>query len=271
MKILKQAEADGQGFVQKAGVTSIDELRKIPADKVPGGFGMPGGWPIIDGYVIPDDQHILYEAKKYNDVPILVGYNSDEGASFSPPKTPEEYIAATQKRFGKFADDLIRAYPVGTNNVPKTARDLSRDAAFGWQTWAWATLQAKTGKSKVYYYYFDQHLDYADTSKRFGYGSPHGQEVAYVFQHVDASKSDITKTDLAISDAMGTYWTNFAKYGHPNSNDVPVWPAFTNNNPQVMYFNKTAYPGPVPSVTSIQVLDEYFKWRRTAEGKEWAK
>jgi para-nitrobenzyl esterase len=123
----------------------------------------------------------------------------------------------------------------------------------------------------VYYYYFDQHLDYADTSKRFGYGSPHGQEVAYVFQHVDASKSDITKTDLAISDAMGTYWTNFAKYGHPNSNDVPVWPAFTNNNPQVMYFNKTAYPGPVPSVTSIQVLDEYFKWRRTAEGKEWAK
>ncbi len=31
---------------------------------------------------------------KYNDVPILVGYNSDEGASFSPPKTPEDYIKA---------------------------------------------------------------------------------------------------------------------------------------------------------------------------------
>lgn len=271
MKTLQQAEAEGQAFVQKAGVASIAELRKIPADKVPSGFGMAGGWPIIDGYVIPDDQHNLYEAGKYNDVPILVGYNSDEGASFSPPKTPEDYIAAVQKRYGRFADDLIKAYPVGSSTVPKTARDLTRDAAFGWQTWAWATLHAKTGKSKVFYYYFDQHPDYADTSKRFGYGSPHGQEVAYVFQHLDKSKPDITNTDFAIADAMSTYWTNFAKYGHPNSKGVPAWPAFSNAKPTVMCFAKTPHTGPVPSEESLKVLDAYFKWRRTSEGKEWAK
>ncbi|MEO6732136.1 MAG: carboxylesterase family protein [Ferruginibacter sp.] len=271
MKTLQQAEAEGQAFVQKAGVTSIAELRKIPADKVPSGFGMTGGWPIVDGYVIPDDQHNLYEAGKYNDVPILVGYNSDEGASFSPPKTPEDYIAGVQKRYGKFADNLIKAYPAGTNTVPKTARDLTRDAAFGWQTWAWATLHAKTGKSKVFYYYFDQHSDYPDTSKRFGYGSSHGQEVAYVFQHLDVAKPEITSTDIAIADAISTYWTNFAKYGHPNSNGVPAWPAFSNAKPTVMYFAKTPHTGPVPSEASLKVLDDYFKWRRTSEGKEWAK
>jgi para-nitrobenzyl esterase len=271
MKTLSQAEADGERYLQKSGASSIAELRKIPADKVPAGFGMPGGWPIIDGYVIPDDQHNLYEAKKYNDVPILIGYNSDEGASFAPPKTPEDYIAATQKRYGKFADELIKAYPVGTNNVPKTARDLSRDAAFGWQTWAWATLQAKTGKSKVFYYYFDQHPDYPENSPRFGYGSPHGQEVAYVFQHLDVAKPEVTKTDMEIADAMSTYWTNFAKYGHPNSAGVPAWSAFSNANPAVMHFAKTPHLGPVPDATSLKVLDAYFAWRRTPEGQAWAK
>lgn len=271
MKTLTQAETDGQAFVQKAGVSSIAELRKIPADKVPSGFGMPNGWPIIDGYVIPDDQHNLYEAGKYNDVPVLVGYNSDEGASFSPPKTPEDYIAGVQQRYGGFADDLIKAYPVGTGNVPKTARDLARDAAFGWQTWSWATLQAKTGKSKVFYYYFDQHPDHPENSPRFGYGSPHGQEVAYVFQHLDVSRPEISQTDIDIADAMGTYWTNFAKYGHPNGAGVPAWPAFSNGNPVVMHFAKTPHIGPVPDAASLKVLDAYFAWRRTPEGKQWAK
>jgi len=270
-KYLKDAEMAGEAYVKTAGVTSISELRKIDADKLPAGRGLGMSWPIIDGYVIPDDQHNLYEAGRYNDVPILVGYNSDEGASFSPPKTPEDYIAGVQKRYGKFADDLIKAYPVGAANVPKTARDLARDAAFGWHTWSWARLQAKTGKSKVFYYYFDQHPDYPESSPRYGFGSPHGQEVAYVFQHLDATKPDITKTDMDISDAMSTYWTNFAKYGHPNSNSLPAWPVFSASNPLVMYFNKTPNVGVVPSVESLKVLDEYFKWRRTSEGKEWAR
>jgi para-nitrobenzyl esterase len=270
-KYLKDAEMAGEAYAKTAGVTSISELRKIDADKLPSGRGLGMSWPIIDGYVIPDDQHNLYEAGRYNDVPILVGYNSDEGASFSPPKTPEDYIAGVQKRYGKFADDLIKAYPVGAGNVPKTARDLARDAAFGWHTWSWARLQAKSGKSKVFYYYFDQHPDYPESSPRYGFGSPHGQEVAYVFQHLDATKPDITKTDMDISDAISTYWTNFAKYGHPNSNSLPVWPVFSASNPLVMYFNKTPNVGSVPSAESLKVLDEYFKWRRTPEGKEWAK
>ena len=235
-------------------------------------MGMGGGWPITDGQVIPDDQHKLYEAGKYNDTPILVGYNSDEGASFSPPKTPEDYNKGVQTRYGKFADDLIKAYPAGTTTVPKTARDLARDAAFGWQTWAWARLQAKTGKSKVFYYYFDQHPEYPEGSPRAGSGSPHGQEVAYVFEHLNTSNPQTTKTDLDLSNAMGTYWTNFAKFGDPNGAGVPKWPAFSAANPEVMYLTgSTPHVGPVPSAESLKVLDSYFEWRRTPEGDVWAK
>lgn len=272
MKTLKQAEADGEAYVEKFGVSSIAELRKIDAEKlVPSGWTMPGGWPVVDGYVIPDDQYKMYEVGKYNDIPVLIGYNSDEGASFAHDKTPEDYIAGVKTRYGQFADALVKAYPAGINAVPKTARDLMRDAAFGWQTWSWARLQSKTGKSKVFYYYFDQHPDFSDDSPWAGHGSPHGQEVSYVFNHINPDDPNITKTDLEISDAMTTYWTNFAKYGDPNSEGLPNWPAFSDANPEVMYFSKKPYVGPVPSAESLEVLDEYFKWRRTPEGKDWAK
>jgi len=258
MKTLQQAEQAGIEYAQKVGATSIADLRKIEAEKLPMGMGMGGAWPIVDGYVIPDDQHKLYEAGKYNDVPVLIGYNSDEGASFSREKTPEEYYTGVKARYGKFADDLIKAYPATETTVPKTARDLARDAAFGWQTWSWGRLQSQTGKSKVFYYYFDQHPEYPEDSPRYGFGSPHGQDVAYVFMHLDKSKPETTTSDVEISEAMGTYWTNFAKYGHPNSKEVSEWPAFSDANPQVMYFGQ-------------KVLDAYFEWRRTPEGAEWAK
>jgi para-nitrobenzyl esterase len=241
----------------------------VDADKLPAVRGL--AWPIVDGWVIPDDQYKLYEAGKYNETPILVGYNSDEGASFSPPKTTEDYIAAVNKRYGKFAAGLIKAYPPGTDTVAKTARDLSRDAAFGWQTWSWANLQAKGGKAKVFYYYFDQHPEYPPGSPRAGYGSPHGQEVAYVFGTLDTSSPQTSKTDLDISDAMGTYWTNFAKYGDPNGPGEPNWPAFNMAHPVVMYFSQTAHAGTVPSAASLKVLDGYFKWRRSSEGEAWGK
>jgi para-nitrobenzyl esterase len=271
LKTLSQAEEDGKEYATKAGASSLAGLRQLHADSLPSGWGIGSAWPIIDGYVIPDDQYKLYESGRYNDVPILVGYNSDEGLSFTRTKDPKEFIAGVNERYGKFAEDLLKAYPVGDTTVPKTARDLSRDAAFGWHTWSWARLQSTTGKAKVYYYYFDQHPDYPEDSPRHDHGSPHGQDVAYVFEHLDPSDPDVSEADRQISSAMATYWTNFAKYGHPDGGDVPEWPAFSDANPVVMHFSKTPHLGAVPSPESLQVLDAYFRWRRTPEGEQWAK
>lgn len=270
MKTLEMAEKDGQQYLEKAGVTSISELRSLAVEKIPMAMGMGGAWPIIDRYVIPDDQYKLYQAGNYNDVPVLIGYNSDEGASFMRQGNPEEFVKSLEKRYGKFADALLKAYPVGDTTIPKTARDLMRDAAFGWHTWSWAKLQSMTGKSKVYYYYFDQHPDYPEDSPRYGYGSPHGQEVAYVFNNLDQSNPKTTASDIAISEAMATYWTNFARFKDPNGEGLPNWPPYSQEQQNVMYFGPTPHLGVVPSAESLEVLDEYFKWRRTLEGAAWA-
>src|SRR5690606_20135515 len=97
-------------------------------------------------------------------------------------RTPEEYAANVRLRYGPFADQLLAAYPAAEDSVPKTARDLMRDAAFGWQTWAWATLQARTGRSNVFYYYFDQHPERPAGTPEADHGMPHGVDVPYVFQ-----------------------------------------------------------------------------------------
>ncbi len=270
MKLLSDAEALGTAYMQKAGVSSLQKMRVLEVSKLPMGFGMPGGWPIIDGYVVPADQYSLYEKGNYNDTPILVGYNSDEGLSFSPPKTPQDYLDGVKKRYGKFAEPLIKAYPVDADQVPKSARDLARDAAFGWHTWSWARLQSETGKSAVYYYYFDQHPIYPKDSPLYGTGSPHGQDVAFVFGHLNPSSKQATETDEAVSDAIITYWTNFAKFGNPNGPGVPEWQKFTRKNHAVMHFRQKPVMGEVPDENSLQVLNEYFKWRRSDEGKSWA-
>src|ERR1019366_8331392 len=114
------------------------------------------------------------------------------------------------------------------------------------------SLEAQTGKSKVFYYCFDQHAEYPADSPRAGYGSPHGADVAYVFQHLNTSNPQTTKSDLAISEAMATYWTNFAKRGDPNGEGVPVWPAFSDAKPLAMYFAQTPHTGPVPNADALK-------------------
>ena len=145
-------------------------------------------------------------------------------------------------------------------------------ACFGWHTWSWARLQAQKGTSKAYYYYFDQHPHYPEDSPQYGQESPHGQDVAYVFMHLDPENPQTTESDLALSETIGTYWTNFAKYGNPNGDGVPEWPAFSDEYPEVMYLTgPEPFIGPVPSVASLEVLDSYFRWRRSPEGEAWAK
>lgn len=265
MKLLAQAEVEGVNYAKSLGCSSIAEMRKLDAKNLLG-----GGWPIVDGYVIPDDQHTLYEKGKFNDVPVIIGYNSDEGLSFMGDDNPVHFFDYVHTRFGPFADKLLTAYPI-EKRAGRSARNLVRDAAFGWHTWSWANLQSKNGKSKVFFYYFDQHPDYPKESGERDHGSPHAQDTGYVLQHLNPNDPNTSKSDLAISDAMAKYWTNFAKYGDPNGKDLPAWPVYGDAKQELMYFAQTPHTGPVPDAEPLKVLDSYFTWRRTPEGKAWAK
>jgi para-nitrobenzyl esterase len=191
MRLLADAERQGQIVARSAGVATLAELRALPAETVlTAARGKGPTWPVVDGWVLPSDQYPLYERGRFNDTPILVGYNSDEGASFPREQTAQDFRTNAQRRYGPFAERLLMSYPAPDGPLPRTARDLVRDAAFGWQTLTWARLQSLHGKSKAYVYFFDQHPDHPAGSPQADAGAPHGREVAYVFGHLGGLRNE---------------------------------------------------------------------------------
>jgi para-nitrobenzyl esterase len=249
------------------GASSLRELRAMPAEKLLSVSQRQRGlsWPVTDGWVIPGDQFSLYQAGRYNDVPVLIGYNSDEGASFGVPASQSAYVQSVRERYGEFADKLLAVYPGGeTPTAKKTARDLMRDTTFGWGTWSWARLQRQTGKAPVFVYYFNEHPSYPSDSPRAGFGTPHSEELPYVFHQLrEHNRPAPTAADEAMSELMRTYWTNFARTGNPNGPGLQNWPGFGEPTPQVLHIaSGSTRSGPVVNEDGLRVLDEYFAWRR---------
>ena len=84
----------------------------------------------------------------------------------------------------------------------------------------------------------------AATSKDIG--ARHAGEIEYVF---GALKSDVKApwedADVAISDQMMTFWSNFAKTGNPSGEGVPAWPADRAvTGYQVMHIGEKSHAAP---------------------------
>lgn len=264
---LSVAEKIGQDFLAKLGASDIKAARALTVDKV---MAAQGGlnnnspfWPVLDGDVLPGDQYELYKAGRFNDTPVLIGTNSDEGALFSQPgMTAARFESEIRAGYAKYAEAILAAYPHATNaEAAEGAQDVMRDALFAWPTWAWATLQSQKGKGKAYVYYFDHR------TPRSQNGANHGDEMAYVFRTLGAGAGVLTVTsarpeDTAMSDLVSSYWVNFAKTGNPNGAGLPAWPAFDAAGQQAMHFDTKSSARPVPNMTQLKALDAYFAWRR---------
>jgi para-nitrobenzyl esterase len=263
------AEKSGLGFMQRMGAKSIAELRKIDpqvffTDSLQGRYGFR---PNVDGYVLMGDQYKLYETgtTQYNDINVIVGSNSDEGGMFARgPIEPDAYKKGIQTRYGDFTDKFLKAFPGDTKEqATYSSADMTRDQGFGWGSWTWARLQSRTGKSKVFMYYFEQKQPEMPNMPFKLRGAPHAAEIKYVLQNIDEKRYGAE--DLKLSETMATYWTNFAKKGDPNGENVPVWDAFTEQKSGYMYFNNNPAMGPVPNLSNLELFEEYYKTKREAK------
>ncbi len=279
---LASAEVIGDHFVAKLGARDIASARALPADVIEKAFGAASDfgadaayiWPIFDGDILPEDGYGLFQAGRFNDAPILVGTNANEGgmpsirAEFAGT-TPEKFEAHVRAAFGPYADAILAVYPHATTaQAEQASEDLFfRDAGItAWGTWAWALLQSEKGHGRAYLYYFDR-----APSPDLPSGPVHGSDLGYVFGNAGSPFGLLHfppgPQDRALSDLMQSYWVNFAKSGDPNGPGLPHWPAFTVSSQRVMYLDTHPHVGPVPNLRKLKVLDAYFAWLR-AEAKK---
>jgi para-nitrobenzyl esterase len=242
-----RGEKDVKAVSEKLGVSTLAELRAVPSEKLLEVFGKPGpdGFrfgPDVDGYFLPESVPAIFAAGKQHDVPLLAGWNHDEGSfeiAFNPQKpTAESFKAQAQKDFGDRSAEFLKLYPTGTpEQTLRSAQDYAGDNFIAFSTWAWIEFQSKFGKQPIYRYRFD--LGPPSDPKGPQMGAYHSAEIEYVFGQLD-SKTEIkwSPETRQLSELMQKYWTNFARTGDPNGKGLPKWQAYSAKHGwQVMFLD----------------------------------
>ena len=248
-------KADGEFARSALGTTDLAALRAKPAAEILQAALTQDALrfqPNIDGYFLPEDVSSLFFRGKQAHVPLLAGWNKDEGSYktilLDEQPTPQDYLERVRILFGKKADSVMSLYPGATaEQVKRSAQDLAGDQFIGYATWKWLEAHLETGKSPVYRYEFDQDLPLPEPS------TPHASEIEFVFQVLSSRKLPWRPEDRRLSDAMGSYWTNFAKTGNPNGEGLPPWPAYDyKGDYQTMHL--TVEPGAAPDTHRARYL-----------------
>ncbi len=259
--LLANAEHDGEKYAASLGASSLRELRKLPAAALLGGTAGDISHPVIEPYVLPAAPYEAFATGQQNDVPLLIGSNAEEARSLVDVSHVKAatFESDLEHSWGQLPAPLIAAYHHATDEEARQARlDLERDLRFGWDMWAWARLQATTGKSPVYYYSFRQQPPFPSGSVYDGWGASHFAELWYVFDHLDQAPWHWTAADRRVADEISSYWVNFARWGNPNGARLPSWPAFSNADGQVLYLADPISVGGVVNLKALSVFDAVY-------------
>jgi para-nitrobenzyl esterase len=238
---LAQGEKAGETFAKVMGVSNIEALRRrTPAELLALWTSPVIQWhfgPITDGWVLPQSVRAIFAAGKQNDVPLLLGWNAQEGSLFQGVlhgRTLPEALSAT---FGTRAAEAARFYPSATPEETQASLvRLAGDIAIAQPTWEWAMAQRRTGHAPVYLYRFDRAPPIPDdwfgnAFKGKKVGAFHSGEIVYAFGHPGIIPSwAATDTDRHIADLMSSYWVAFAANGDPNGDARAHWSPYDPKN-----------------------------------------
>ncbi|TDH29055.1 carboxylesterase family protein [Segetibacter sp. 3557_3] len=261
---LSDAEKLGLEFADSVGARSLTELRAMPADKIlqaTSRRGVPRFPVTVDGYFFPKSPVEIFEAGQQAQVPLLVGWNSEESNFRSvlgqEKPTVENFKLALQKLFGERSTEAANVYQVSSDQVvEQVATDLASDRFMGFGTWKWADLQSRTTNKPVYRYMYERArpltriqsakdllAEAANDKKEVAMpsakaGAVHSAEIEYALGNLPTNRVyDWQPDDFRVSEIMQGYFANFIKTGNPNGPGLPAWPALTKNAAAVMHID----------------------------------
>jgi para-nitrobenzyl esterase len=87
-------------------------------------------------------------------------------------------------------------------------------------------------------------------------GTFHACEISYVFDNGELCDhySAGSVSGLRLSRQMGRAWTNFARTGNPNHDDLPYWPTYSVAERSVMYLDSPCYVRSDPEGSGLKLI-----------------
>ncbi|HEY2114172.1 MAG TPA: carboxylesterase/lipase family protein, partial [Candidatus Angelobacter sp.] len=214
----------------------LKTLRAKPAEELLKSSETETVRAIVDGWVLPEDVATIFAQGKQSDVPLVVGYNADEGATLAPQGAKLNapvFTAGIYQRYGSQADTMLKIYPAASDEQAVSSfYSAFRDQLFGWEMRTWARMATKTGHQPAYLYYFSRRPPGPQSARLRAF---HASEIAYVFGTF-VWPFPWEDTDKKLSDAMISYWVNFAASGNPNGGSLAKWPAYSAKDDQALEF-----------------------------------
>jgi para-nitrobenzyl esterase len=261
---LKAGEADGLRLQAALKVPNLAAMRDVPPDRILQVQG--GSRPIIDGHVLTAASDQVFAAKQQSDVPVLIGFTSDEGFSaIGSAKTLADYRAALAASYGADASKIEALYPAKNDaGAAAAAHALARDSTLGLQMNSWARNQAANGTAPAYAFYFSRAHSYlpgvtfSDLDPATA-GAYHTADVPFWLVTLEALNAQRptrawTADDRAMAERMSNYIVNFARTGDPNATSDSTWPKYAPDTERVMNFGASAQVIDWPNRDKLEVL-----------------
>ena len=243
---LDNAMASGSKTVESLKVASLDELRTLPSDVL---LKATGRWgPAIDNYILlPVDE--TFSADRQNDVPLITGWNADDGVSMGRSASAEVYKGNIEKRYGDKAPLILGLFPASNDEEANKSQKLLTQLQFGWQNYFWAMMQSTYGKNRAYLYYFTR-----VPPGEPNYGAFHSAEFGYALHTLHLWDRPFDKIDYNLENIMSSYWVNFAATGDPNGKDLPEWPAFNKSSQDIIELGDAVRSVPLPHRKQLELI-----------------
>ena len=242
--------------------TNLSRLEELPVEQlIQASDSLPSMslGPVVDGVSLPKHPEKAIAEGSAKNISLLIGTNKDEFNIFSvfdPEwKDADEKKAASlfEKTFGALLPVITKQFSEPLNQ--ELFNKLLTVHIFTYPAQKLAELQAQQS-SPVWMYRFDWETPVFGGALK----STHALEIPFVWNTLDkpntANFTGTSPNRQLVANQMHPAWINFAHNGNPNTEELPEWPRYDENNRFTMIFNEES------TVVNDPNKEERIKWEQ---------